>query len=921
MKRTIELYIGYNRADIDTDGLILMNYALTDLEKPTAVKNSFSKQITLPGSPANNAIFNHYYRLDRLTGTGFNASKKTPFAIYDNAGAVLQSGYLRLDSVTRKGMVVTGYKVTLFGGLGSFFYSLSYDGDGNKRTLADLDYMGTADPATEFDFTINADAVAAAWSRVRNFPVALADMWDYINFAPCYNGIPEGEFSADKGVVSVASTGLEDNIADGDKVYSSNNGYALVNLPAGVDEWAAKDLRSYLQRPVISMKAMLAAMANPANNGGYTLDYSAIPTIYKRIWKTLPMLTSLSSGKQITGDATLYNPGYEYNTGDVVGRLNVQGTIPQGMDTAATISINPLFRSTSAGLNSNYGLEYQWHDAITGKRGSRLCIYFAQVVARNGNTTIGASPVKVISTRQNWDWSSIVSNLGYTPPVAGTGYERAENIPLEVYSENNHQFCFTEWLNFQVKTSFPPTHYLVRIRQFIIQTEYNNGVSPAGGETISRISYDSANDYFRIHEAVSGNMWAPAVSVTTMRQFNSRITYSSPSGMRSGSQVTKAALLASKHTPAEYLISFCKQFGLLFLCDETEKKVTILPRDTFYDTEQENIDLSTRIDRSREIIVTPLAMTSKWYEMRNDMAEGAFAKEYAALYGMQYGIQRINTGYDFNADAVNLMDNSAFRQAATKLQHNKYWCRIVDDGHYKPSPFLDSGVTYTLWEGTTGEGKSFPVPGIPTSATFYQYNANHDFYDIDGAVVRCDLADADGKPVDGEDILLFQNSGTYYSRFKITDDTAVMVSLNDGTPCWDLSLPSGSIAVPTFSRYFIGDGDPEAEISFVRSLDFGTPRELDIPGAHMAPDASLYARYWRSYLADLLDKDTKVMKCRVDFSGLQVGPELLRRFFYYEGSYWVLNKITNYSLTTWDPVECEFIQVRDKANYYNGQTM
>ena len=32
------------------------------------------------------------------------------------------------------------------------------------------------------------------------------------------------------------------------------------------------------------------------------------------------------------------------------------------------------------------------------------------------------------------------------------------------------------------------------------------------------------------------------------------------------------------------------------------------------------------------------------------------------------------------------------------------------------------------------------------------------------------------------------------------------------------------------------------------------------------------------------------------------------------------NKISNYSLTTYDPVECEFVQVQDKGNYLTGQS-
>ena len=70
---------------------------------------------------------------------------------------------------------------------------------------------------------------------------------------------------------------------------------------------------------------------------------------------------------------------------------------------------------------------------------------------------------------------------------------------------------------------------------------------------------------------------------------------------------------------------------------------------------------------------------------------------------------------------------------------------------------------------------------------------------------------------------------------------------------------------------------------------------------------------------DRYDENNKRVTLRVDLSGLQVGQNLLRRFWWWQGSLWVLNKISNYSLTTFDPAECEFIQVRDKDNYLNGQ--
>ena len=57
MRRKIELYIGGEKADLSDQSFVLFNYAQTDVMKPTAVKNSFTKQVTLPGSPANDAIF------------------------------------------------------------------------------------------------------------------------------------------------------------------------------------------------------------------------------------------------------------------------------------------------------------------------------------------------------------------------------------------------------------------------------------------------------------------------------------------------------------------------------------------------------------------------------------------------------------------------------------------------------------------------------------------------------------------------------------------------------------------------------------------------------------------------------------------------------------------------------------------------
>ena len=161
MRRKIELYIGGRRADLNDQALVLFNYSLTDIQKPTAVKNAYSKQITLPGTPANDAIFSGSYRVDRTVGLGqFNPLERTAFVIYDEKGTILEQGYAKLDKVTSKGENRT-YAVTLYGGLGSFFYGLSYKSNGEKMTLADLQYIAGEDFDDELDFV----RTGRTWTR------------------------------------------------------------------------------------------------------------------------------------------------------------------------------------------------------------------------------------------------------------------------------------------------------------------------------------------------------------------------------------------------------------------------------------------------------------------------------------------------------------------------------------------------------------------------------------------------------------------------------------------------------------------------------------------------------------------------------------------------------------------------------------
>lgn len=203
----IELYIDDKRVDLLQDIDINITYSALDVSKPTAIKNYFSKTIKIPGTPNNNSIFGDIWRIDRLliddpiklTGVNFDSRRRVPFTII-KSGAVVESGYMQLNNININNHIVS-YDITLYGGLGDFFYNLMYNEDGTEKTLYDMYWLwktmdnGTfsdnALPKDEEDFadlySWNAKSIAYSWSSIKPFMTAGENATFYFTKYRCTN--------------------------------------------------------------------------------------------------------------------------------------------------------------------------------------------------------------------------------------------------------------------------------------------------------------------------------------------------------------------------------------------------------------------------------------------------------------------------------------------------------------------------------------------------------------------------------------------------------------------------------------------------------------------------------------------------------------------------------------------------------------
>lgn len=944
MTKDIKLFIGEMEVEFSTAPDILYNWTETDLSNPTLTKNGYSKTITIEGTPNNNKIFGHFWNLERYqngtsnNGPGFNPTYRVPFALYVN-GDVFEKGYVKLQNVKIVGNV-TYYEIGLFGGLGSFLYNLSVDWNtGEKKTLADLRYFGNwaeeGHPETnemDLGFTINKETVKEAWDDMRRAWTGGYYKWNHINFAPCYNGLND-KLNTDKAVINFNGLSNREMPASyyvNAHTFSSYTGYALATLPGAMSEWEMRDLRSWAQRPVIRTMSIINAICTKCNTKGkYDDGYEVVldpdffhsnNPYYVESFMTLPLLTSLefSSDEEET---ILYTSAWTRI--DKVG--NVDYTYTFALPSATTkygASVKMKFDlylkvpgTTQANMYPAFTVVYQG--------GARRYQNALGIQAYSSDNILPGGNVLAVS---NVEWLGYSAPAGQQWPCNSVTYESAvkEGVytPIKESGVNSRQGYYTRYSDGIYKWNQPveltfdlpvgSTCFKVNLH-FAGLTDYKKkNANPCLVAPQPMVPGSALNWYKAEFEMQNANFPFSGRTVS--------IYYPSQNNFYSNRVITKQQLLGTDYSPADWLIGFCKMFGLYIHKDPNEDKIYIDTRNTFY--RRNNVkDISHLIDHSKELTITPVAVDSGYYSMSDKPTESGAFKDYLEKYGKDYGIKIVSTGYEFDANTKELI-SSPFKSAVQVRDNSGYYFGI--DGEGIPSVAYN-GIDYTLWRSRTATQTN------PQTAETYEYavvqkkistvcpplDSEYPYFDLFDKPM---FEDGDRKPIDGANVFLFVTDNIYPSvtaPYFLTDDLDVMARLN-GSPCYILSTSSADTSgvqigipiseFPHFSRY-----SPAGNGLIMFSWDWGSPRQLYVPQLYIREENNLYYHSYQSYLKDLYDINTKVLTCYIKPDKI-IKEDDLRNFYWFKNSIWRLNKVTDYNPTSNDVVKCEFVKVQDLEN-------
>lgn len=401
--------------------------------------------------------------------------------------------------------------------------------------------------------------------------------------------------------------------------------------------------------------------------------------------------------------------------------------------------------------------------------------------------------------------------------------------------------------------------------------------------------------------------------------------------------LTKDKIFTQQLSGFDYLISFMKTFGLMLVAGE-DGSYTLMMRNNFYINK--TIDLNGKVDANSQQM-KPLTFDALFYKMTSKEAGNQISKEYQKEYAIPYGQKLINTNYEFNQSEKELLDKYNFDNGVTILDSSKYYYqyyeRVVtfESNFYAVSPVAIDNFGYDLYESNTApftnsfeKEYKYGVQGGTSSTPFNASNPSSDFFpklclfDNDSSA---DIANTLVFWNARKDIPTFPSDGVNISMYAITKATALMLELNDGNDCYYMAnqdYNENNVPYIKFINYlpqFTRIHSDSFNISSpTNTFDFGKPLKAYYPTTDYTDNTTLFNQFMARMYEDQFDINTRLVTVNVRLDGLKIGQELLRQFYVFSDSLWIMNKLEK-DVNSTGMAKCTFIRVKDKNNYLNGQ--
>lgn len=150
---------------------------------------------------------------------------------------------------------------------------------------------------------------------------------------------------------------------------------------------------------------------------------------------------------------------------------------------------------------------------------------------------------------------------------------------------------------------------------------------------------------------------------------------------------------------------------------------------------------------------------------------------------------------------------------------------------------------------------------------------------------------------------IYKKSNELAAEDRMDSVIRILFSKKKSADSWNII--GGETPYAKTSYGYAGHLDDPNSPSF--DLNFGAPREVYFTASNY-PSANLFNRYWSSYISEIADKDSKILKCHVYLKPIDIAQLDFAKPIFIDGVLFRLNKISDYDYTNNELVQVELIK-------------
>lgn len=870
------LLINGSEVDLNDKVSIALTKTYESLENPTMIFTDFSKTVTIPMTARNNVIFENAFRPDQVVTTGgLDPRKKVPFILLNNQ-TIIMVGVAKVVDTSSNSPKDRNYYVILYSKMGEIFNELKqltfHPTDDNKYTIAN--------PLSS-TCTINRNLVRSSFCQ-ENHTIDITEKGnlDYIGFIPTYQGRYD-DFQSDKREVLPGRVDWTDSPEDA-------NGETL-DEGIEVDEHYMSEYRSYYQQPFVYVDAIWQLLKQKIEQlTDYKLEldpswFNPQNPYYTDLIVTMPSLydnADSDSGEEPTEKFSSHLKNYVSNTRtnsdlsnnhkEILTFSRVSGAHTYQAGNRFYANGNPIhFKSQFEFTLFAAKTDPQLTDGYARLRDDNNLFVEIRAVDAQTLEYIPGAVSKFMFYSNETDHDS----ENYTKLDVGIV---SRNTPMYVTSPDpavvrkDTGYAWGGWFTAEFDVTWPRPFY-------IIANQYaaNDGdpFEFALGSFIPRWDW-LWTDFYQVTDTggvsgIRGHYWY-------LNSYNTECTVTTVK--RSNSPLTMNRIWSIDKTPFELMLDYAKMFRLVFDLDTDDKVVRVMSRDRYFKNAAIE-DWTDKLDRTKEFKIKPINFDKKWLDFKLAEGKGGLYQRYHDLYGVNYGSYKVETGYDFNNEAVEVFTEIPPSMIASKQQDSaKFNTRHPRSANFR-------GYTYKYlpseyFPDNDNEGKN-----AGNSGQFFFRNGT---YTPDATI---SWSGTDGS-----------------TNVLISDDTDWQITHNEY--CWTsigsyIATCNKLPAVSTWSR----DGN--------YSVFFSKPKELYFNRSliSFSNTSFIYDKFWKNYLNDRYSVQTKVLSTYMYLTSDDWQRFKFNKFVLIDNILYMVNSIKDFDLTTDRSTKVELVQVNDKANY------